>query len=188
MSAGTEEKPSNIAGERLRSIVERIERPVGIRAGKKPAERFLSKVRIASSGCIEWTGSLSPQGYGWFYWMSKSVLAHRWIYEAAHGSIAPGLVIDHLCRNRCCVNIAHLECVSMGENTKRGILHDVQRAKAKQKTHCLRGHPLFGSNLKTSPEGHRMCKTCQRDKADKWRASHRDRVNYMQQLRRAKAA
>jgi hypothetical protein len=152
---------------------------------RHPVDRFLEKIAPSDSGCLEWQGSKSPQGYGWFSWNSKPTLAHRWSYEAVMGAIPAGMVIDHLCRNRCCVNPFHLECVSMAENTARGILHDLQRANAKQKTHCLRGHPLFGENLRTDAKGHRMCIACQRMKADEWRRNHRDRVNFLQQQRRA---
>jgi hypothetical protein len=155
------------------------------RKTRDPIERFLEKVASGGAGCLEWQGSKSPQGYGWFSWNSKATLAHRWVYEAVRSRIPNGMVIDHLCRNRCCVNPFHLECVSMGENTARGILHDVQRAKAKQMTHCKRGHPLFGANLGVNSSGTRKCKTCHAMTADKWRRNNRDRVNFLQQQRRA---
>ena len=174
-----------VHADRLRSLVERIERPQGMRAGRLPVDRFIEKVSIGTRGCLEWTGSLSPQGYGWFSWNSKATLAHRWIYEAAHGPIPAKLVIDHLCRNRKCVNPAHLEAVPMAENTRRGLLHDLQRAKAKKQTHCKRGHPLFGENVSTNDKGNRCCKACRKMKGAEWKQLNRGRVNELQRLRRA---
>ena len=174
-----------IAADRLRSLVDRIDHPPGMCRGLLPSVRFLAKVRETPAGCTEWIGSKSQAGYGWFSWNSKAVLAHRWIYEAAHGPIPTDRVIDHLCRNRACVNISHLECVSMAENTRRGTLHDLQRAKAKRQTHCKRGHELFGENVIVNAASHRSCKTCQRAKSDAWRILNRARVNELQRHRRA---
>jgi hypothetical protein len=171
----------------VRASAERVKRSEGMRAGAMPATRFMPKVKEAPSGCLEWTGSKSPQGYGQFHWRSESVNAHRWIYEAANGPIQNNLVIDHLCRNRSCVNLEHLECVSMAENTRRGMLHVLQKEKAKGKTQCIRGHPLFGANVIMNSKGQRSCKTCQRAKAAEWRAQNREHVNEQQRIRRAAA-
>jgi hypothetical protein len=176
---------SGIAIDRLRGIVCGVERPKNMRRGVSPSARFLAKICEMPAGCVEWTGSKSQVGYGWFSWNSKAVLAHRWIYEAAYGPIPADRVIDHLCRNRACVNISHLECVSMAENTRRGTLHDLQRAKAKQQTHCKRGHPLFGENVSVNALGHRCCKTCRKAKAAEWKIFNQTRVNELQLLRRA---
>ena len=155
---------------------------------KDPAQRFWSKTRPGENGCIEWAAHKTPQGYGQFSWMSEPVLAHRWVYEASRGLIPEGMVIDHLCRNRACVNVDHLECVTMGENTRRGTLHDVQRAKAKTITHCRHGHPLFGDNLLITSSGHRSCRKCQRANAKAWVARNREHVNELQRIRRAQGA
>lgn len=150
-----------------------------------PVSRFVQKTKVCSGGCIEWTGGITPQGYGLFSWGSKPTLAHRWAYEAARGTIPAGLVIDHLCRNRACVNPDHLECVAMAENTRRGILLQVIKTKAKQQTHCKRGHPLFGPNVRMTADDHRECRTCQRAAATEWKIRNRDRVNQRQRARRA---
>jgi hypothetical protein len=152
---------------------------------RDPVDRFLEKVAPSASGCFEWQGSKTPDGYGWFSWNHRATLAHRWSYEAVRARIPEGMVIDHLCRNTCCVNPLHLECVSMGENTRRGILHDVQRAAAKQRTHCQRGHPFFGPNLGVSSTGTRMCRECRAIAGREWKANNRDRTNEQQRARRA---
>lgn len=86
--------------------------------------------------------------------------AHRVYYEARFGPIPAGLQLDHLCRNRGCVNPDHLEPVTCRENLMRG--HTVAAANAK-KTHCNAGHALAGDNLRVW-KGKRYCIVCQRER------------------------
>lgn len=86
-------------------------------------ERFWRKTCYVGD-CIIWTGNLGGAGYGTFGYKQDGVsihtVAHRFAYELVHGPIPPGLFIDHLCRNRCCVNPAHLEAVTQKVNQNRG--------------------------------------------------------------------
>jgi len=92
-------------------------------------DRFLGLVDI-TSGCWGWTGAKTKaeNGYGQFRGgegqgrRRKRVVAHRFAYELAVGPVPHGLVLDHVCRNRLCVNPDHLEPVTMRENTARGVL------------------------------------------------------------------
>jgi hypothetical protein len=110
-------------------------------------------------GCWNWFGYVRGiNGYARCSVGGKSGYAHRIMYELFRGPIPEGLQIDHLCKNRMCVNPMHLQPVSLLENLLRGPIG----VKLSQ-THCKRGHPLFGDNLRTpakSGNGRRICKTC----------------------------
>lgn len=127
------------------------------RRGPRPtlAERFWAKVnKNGPDGCWQWTaGRLGSTGYGHF----EKQPAHRVAYELAIGAIPPGLHIDHLCRNRICVNPDHLEPVTQRENNLRGVgpsaLNAVKRV-------CDYGHPFNVANTYHRPDGNRDCRPC----------------------------
>ncbi len=127
--------------------------------------RFLSKVSL-SDGCWEWRGHRGQKnGYGYLWRLEDrtALLAHRIAYEHFVGPIPEGLHIDHLCRNRGCVNPAHLEAVSQGENNSRAM-----------KETCKQGHPYTPENTLYERGGaERRCKTC-RNRAQ--RAQYRARA------------
>src|SRR5712691_8619637 len=102
------------------------------------APRFWSYVE-KTLFCWLWKGRLHYKGYGEFSLNSKSEKAHRFAYKLVKGPIPPGMTLDHLCRNRACVNPDHLEIVSNRTNILRG---EGVCAKHFRKTHCLRGHPF----------------------------------------------
>lgn len=84
-------------------------------------ERFLSKVQ-KTNNCWLWTGAKDKAGYGHMRPdpTSRNVIrkAHRVSYELYKGEIDQGLVINHLCRNRGCVNPDHLEATTTQGNIK----------------------------------------------------------------------
>lgn len=126
------------------------------------ARRFWQKVLPASTdGCWLWAAGKTKQGYGVFRVGTVLWRSHRLAYVEAHGAIPDGLELDHLCRNRSCVNPEHLEPVTHRENILRG---DAPPAINSRKDYCKRGHPLTPENLKVSqlPFG-RQCRHCVND-------------------------
>lgn len=120
--------------------------------------RVASRAARDSNGCWVWQGKRDRDGYGtmWIYRDGKkhTRFAHRVAYEAFIGQIPEGLQIDHLCRNRACVNPEHLEAVTTQENTRRGVV-----ARGLD-DHCKNGHPRTPESTYVSGTGTRTCRIC----------------------------
>lgn len=120
---------------------------------RRHGQQYREEERGFSTRCWVWLGYITPDtGYG----KIGRRYAHRIYFEQANGPIPEGLVIDHLCRVRECVNPAHMEVVTNRENVLRGESRSAQQAR---QGYCKRGHPLFGDNL-YEHNGKRQCRTC----------------------------
>lgn len=138
-------------------------------------QRFWSKVEPdpGLGSCWHWRGWKSYEGYGMCRLARNVTLrAHRVTYERIVGPVPNGLPLDHLCRQRDCVNPAHLEPVTHRVNILRGESRSAQRAR--QKT-CSRGHPLIAENLYSEPgRTHRICRICKNWRTRKYRELRRE--------------
>ena len=135
--------------------------------------RFKSKTVENPAGCWLWQGPLDKDGYGSFFFRRRPRRAHRVGYFLRHGPIPSGMVVNHTCRNRHCVNPQHLQMVTVTEN----VMKDSTSLPYlnSQKTHCKKGHPFdrkYGNQ--------RYCSICQAAKTKrlraKWRAEEPEKI------------
>lgn len=128
--------------------------------------RFWKRVDRVEGDCWLWTGGQSVNGYGscldYLAETPRTTYAHRLSWRIHRGEIPEGLQIDHLCRNKLCVNPDHLEPVTQSENLKR----------RSAKVQCKSGHPFTAENTYQTKAGTRCCRTCRRDAAKRFRDSH----------------
>lgn len=128
-------------------------------------QRFWSKVAVAGADdCWLWQASTRSTGYGRYWTGERYESAHRYAYEAAIGTIPVGLVIDHLCRQRLCVNPDHLEPVTCRENVRRGAAAFVLNGGR-----CKNGHQMTPANTYQRPNGWTNCRACGRERTAKWK-------------------
>jgi hypothetical protein len=127
--------------------------------------------------CHVWQGPLDKDGYGTFHLRRRGRRSHRVAWYAANGPIDKGMVINHTCRNRACVNVQHLQLVTLRENALRDSSSPAYVNS--QKTHCREGHP-FDKEVVWSGKKQRVCSICERAKhrrlRAKWRAEGSDQL------------
>ena len=152
VSAGAKYKDVAEAIGRSRQWVSKTARANGVRSRYDKSltvtERFWAWVEVAD--CWMWVGT-TEDGYGRFWDGERLWVAHRWLWTQLVGEVAEGLQLDHLCRNRACVNPDHLEPVTQTVNVRRG---------ASVRPFCKKGHPRSGANALPRRGGGSTCRTC----------------------------
>jgi HNH endonuclease len=139
-------------------------------------DRFWAKTSIEDRGyetpCLMWTAYRMPNGYARYAHEGQACYAHRVVYETVVSPIPPGLTVDHLCRNRACVNPWHMEPVTNRVNILRG---ETIMATNAAKTHCVHGHEYTPENTIINPKtGRRRCATCAREQQDERNRQRRE--------------
>ena len=139
----------------------------------------IDKCESDENGCTIWSGRTDRHGYGEIRLRidgrRKHIGAHRAAWMAECGEIEIGLVIDHLCRNRACINVEHMELVTMRENTLRSPLHGRGPSWGRpQSSQCTHGHEYVPENthLYTGSDGYtrQVCIECRRRRSRESRA------------------
>lgn len=138
------------------------------RAWLSPKDKFWSMVKVGDANdCWTWLGRVNNSGYGSINIMGKigsPSLVHCFAYELLVGPIPEGMELDHSCKNRRCVNPAHLEPVTHLENCKRGDTGSAWALHQREKTHCPKGHPYDLFNTYYNKNGGRQCKICKSER------------------------
>lgn len=136
---------------------------------EQEATRFASKHQKVGR-CWVWQGPLDRDGYGTFYFRRMNRRAHRVAWFSVHGDMTEGMVINHTCRNRACVNPQHLQAISLLENVTRDSVSLPYLNS--QKSHCPKGHP-FDRMYRGKRGPVRYCSICQAAKRKRLRAKWR---------------
>ena len=115
------------------------------------------RARLIPDGeCMIYSGSKNEKGYGLIFVGTGTKRVHR-LWWQAHGRTIPrGKQLDHLCGNRACVRLDHLEVVTNRTNVLRG---NGPTAINARKSHCARGHAFDAENTYQS-RGGRVCRRC----------------------------
>lgn len=126
--------------------------------GEPEEDRFFLNVAAPDGPlrCWYWTAGLDEDGYGHFRDGRSKVRAHRFAWTLFRGEIPPGLVIDHECRVRRCVNPWHLDPVTPSINTRRA-------AWWLDAGMCKRGHIYTPATERFTTSGSRYCLACSND-------------------------
>lgn len=161
---------------------------------RKDLARIFSKIKVSTerfyngAPCWEWQGS-QCDGYGYVKWEGKNRRAHRILYAWVFGPIphkGAKVEIDHLCKNRPCINPCHTDLVTSQVNSLRS---NNMAARYAVRTHCNQGHEFCDENTHTSLSGSRRCRICKNEDAKRRRheggSSERERSRLAMREHRA---
>lgn len=140
---------------------------------EKLPKRFLNKIVRSSSGCWNWIGCVHANGYGHVRFNGRVLMAHRVVFTLLVREIQSPLTLDHLCRNRKCVNPKHLEIVTLKENILRG---NGAAAQNSRRNRCVLGHPFDSKNTWYAKNRiERVCRICAARRSRKYQDSIKDK-------------
>lgn len=134
-------------------------------SGKTIVDRFHALVD-KSGDCWEWTGNKNMLGYGMIWYDGKNIRAHRVSYLIFNGDLSDNLFVCHKCDNPSCVNPSHLFLGTSKDNMRDMIKKGRAKmgVKSVAKTHCPKGHPYEGENLRIVKRSNgsrcRVCRAC----------------------------
>lgn len=132
-------------------------------------DRLISRIR-RNGTCWEYAGKLNQTGYGAVRFGGRTISTHRMAFALAGGVLTPGMHLDHVCRNRACFRPSHLELVTPGENVRR-------QPRIANRTTCINGHELRGTNGYLTPDGYVRCRECRRAAGRRYDARRRSHAN-----------
>lgn len=128
-----------------------------------------SRYEVREDGCWQWVRKIATVGYGRMYHGGVEYAAHRLVYELTVERIPEGQVLDHLCRNRACVNPDHMDVVPFFKNVRRGLR--CRTAANESSDLCPNGHEWTLANTYYPPAtGARTCRACVRESGQRHRA------------------
>ena len=139
-------------------------------------QRLAAKSKPTILGCVEWTGPRDRYGYGSFSVVvdgrRRYTGSHRVSWLAFKGDIPGELVIDHLCRNRLCINVDHMDLVTSLENVQRG--DRVGRGRSRpdgRPSYSCGQHGRGDGSVRVRKDGYRYwaCRICNRRRLREWR-------------------
>lgn len=155
-----------LGGDRMTRT--RVPGPKPVPAIERIRQRGRREDRGYTSPCLVYAGTLM-RGYGYINTGSvidgtaRMVFVHKVVWEHENGPVSEGLELDHICKQKDCHEVTHLEPVTHQENVRRGRAGEVNGARMRAMTHCKRDHPLSGENV-YHHAGKRHCKTCRGDR------------------------
>ena len=166
IAEATRYKLGLVRGEHTRWIL-------GHQSRKEPREDtggalWVEEDRGYSTPCWIWQGQ-KRQGYAYRRKGSAAEGVHRAMFEERYGPVPSGMVVDHLCRQRECINVDHMEAVSIGENVLRG-MHP--KMVAYREGTCTKGHPRTPENSYVSAAGRQICRICRNEYKRRHQATH----------------